>query len=76
MLELVKDAEAFAAEIGTELTTLWDEFKAFVRNKPVEEAERVAVGTGDASPVAAGEVNPEAAPATEPVAEAAPPVVS
>ena len=64
MLELVKDAEAFAAEIGTELTTLWDEFKAFVRNKPVEEA----------APVVAPVV--EAAPVTEPVAAPAIDVVS
>ena len=65
MLELVKDAEAFAAEIGTELTTLWDEFKAFVRNKPVEVAPSV-----EAAPVV------EAAPAVEPVAAPAIDVVS
>ena len=64
MLELVKDAEAFAAEIGTELTTLWDEFKAFVRNKPVEVTVEAV-----ATPV-------EAAPVVKPVAEAAIDVVS
>ena len=75
MLELVKDAEAFAAEIGTELTTLWDEFKAFVRNKPVEQPPcdnaHVADGCGKfAEPVV------EAAPVVEPVAAPAIDVVS
>ena len=62
-MEFVKDVEAFAMEIGTELTTLWDEFKAFVRNNPVEVTVEAV-----ATPV-------EAAPVVEPVAEAAPPVV-
>ena len=71
MLELVKDAEAFAAEIGTELTTLWDEFKAFVRNKPVEAVpEVVAEPVTESAPV----VNESLT--TEPVAAPAVDVVS
>ena len=63
MMEFVKDVEAFAMEIGSDLTALWDEFKAFVRNKPVEGAALTAAELA------------ETTPAVEPVAEAAPPVV-
>lgn len=68
MMEFVKDVEAFAMEIGSDLTALWDEFKAFVRNKPVE----VATVAAEAPTMATEPVTS----VVEPVAEAAPPVVS
>ncbi len=45
MLDLMKDLEAFAKEIGADIHDLWTEFKAFVRNKPDEEAPKETAST-------------------------------
>ena len=45
MLDLMKDLEAFAKEIGADIHDLWAEFKAFVRNKHVEEPPKETSST-------------------------------